>query len=280
MYHGWLKSSLFLSSLLSLSLSSACARTQQAGPAPEAPSLEYGRVRTASQDLADFTVVFEATLQNPTAAPVRVRGAHYQLSSEDEILAEGDADLDVTAAPGGKASFEITVPVHYARDADEIRAFASTKVLPLLLEATLHSDAGEIAFSRAGRVRSPRLPYVDLQDPDAARQRLDAIAAVFRIAVHNDNPFTLKLDGLHYTLSVEGKVLSEDTLGLGEPIPPSSIGVYEVPVDLTEETLPGIGGILKEKNALDYKVEGTLRVQDVEIPVDVSSTIHFTAERE
>ncbi|MDF1563978.1 MAG: LEA type 2 family protein [Deltaproteobacteria bacterium] len=275
--YGKLKSTLTLAALM---LAPACAGKQEVGPAPDAPRFEYGRVRTTAQDLSSFTVTFDATAHNPTAAAITLQKATLELSTGDEILAEAVVELNLEVPAGGQADLTLPASVTYARSAEEIQAFAQTKSLPLLMEATVSvAGASPMSFSRAGMVRSPRLPYPTFGDPDAARQRNDAIAAVFRLAVHNDNPFEIKLDFVRYDLKVEGKSLSDGKLGLGQTIPPSSSALFEVPVDLTEAELPGLEVTVKEKNALDYELVGSIEIDGLSLPIDLESSIQFTAER-
>lgn len=266
--------------VLPLALVLACAAAEAPPPA-EQPGLAGVTLRTASQTLSSYTVVVTAAVTNPRPVALQLTKATYVLTADDQPVREGEAPLEVVLAPGEGASVDVPVAVEYAPTLADFES--GEDAIRVVFDGRIFGRYGdeqvEVPVVRAGAVRSPRLPQVKLGTPDAARQRIDAIAGAFFVDVANENPFEVKVKRLDYVLEVEGNELSAGSVGNNATIPPSSTTEYEVDVGLTEETVPGIAGLMKDKNALDYRVHGALWVGDLKIPYDLKSQIAFTAQR-
>lgn len=258
-----------------------CACSGKQGPPPEDPPfVKPGRVRTAQQTLGTFTLEFNGNVMNPTSKEITITGVRYDLTHEDEILNEGMLALSVTVPAGGEALVQLPIAVEYARDLEELEEFLTVEKLPVLLDAVLTTHGDDIVWGQKGFVRGPRMPTVVLGNTNAARQRHDAIAVTFFLEIHNENPFEVKIGKFSYILTLEGVEIADGIVGAKQTAPPGSNLIFEVPVGLTEENIPGLGKIVKEKNALSYKLTGKLEVGELRRDVDIDAQINFTAERD
>lgn len=267
---------------LALLLVAGCKTGPQVRKSGE-PAVTASRIQVTEQTMSSFALAFHATVSNPHTGPLDLDGLKYTLKAGGKVLRTGTAKLDVEAPPDGEGSIDVPIAVEYALTEKEIEGLAGSDTIDLLLSGTLEGHYGsskvELPIQRAGALRAPRLPTVSFGTPDAARQSLEAISATFPIQIHNDNPFPVKIGSLDYQLTVEGNDMDSGMLAARISIPPSSTQVYEVAADLTEKTVPGLKKKLKAKNELDYHLSGTLHVGAIDLPVDLSSKITFTAER-
>lgn len=266
-----------------LVLGAGACKTAPVVKAPGTFTVTPTGLSTVHQTLSSFTVRLSASVSNPGSTPLSVSRADYKLTVGGKVLRTGHVPLEVTVAPGATGELSFPVAVEYALKLAELKKLASSPTIDLLLEGTVDGTLGTEAikapFSRAGVLRSPRLPVVRLGTPDAARQSLSEIAATFRIEVENDNPFGVRLDGLDYVLTVQGADVASGTVGDRTTVPASSTQTWEVPADLTEKTVPGMTKALKANNALDDHLKGVLHLGPVDLPVDLTSQIVFTEER-
>ncbi len=264
--------------VLTLAAAGGC-KTAPTPPPPSEPVVSPAGIKVKDQTLSSFTAVVMVDVENPGRTPLEVESAHYEFSSGDLVLREGDAEIGVSVPPGESTTVAVPVAVEWEPTEEEFGAFLDKASLPLLFEGTLKTSAGELPVSVAGSLRTPRLPRVALGTPDAARQRVDAIAATFRVEIYNDNPFPVRVRRLSYAIEVEGNEVASGELANKVTVPPSAQLVFEVPADLTEETVPGLAQKMKEENRLSYVLRGVLFVGDLEIDVEEPSEIVFTAER-
>ncbi len=268
---------------LGLGFGLASCKTAPQVKAPGTFTVEPTGLKTTHQTLSSFTVTLSASVENPGKVPLTITGADYTLTVGGKVLRTGHAPLELTVAPTSSGQLSFPVAVEYALKLEELQKLASTPTIDLLLGGTIDGKLGtqavQVPFSRAGQLRSPRLPTVKLGTPDAARQSLSEIAATFRLQVENDNPFPVKLDGLDYVLTVQGADVASGTVGDRTTVPPSSTQTWEVPTDLTEKTVPGMTKAMKENNALDDHLKGVLHLGPVDVPVDLTSQITFTEQR-
>ena len=210
--------------VLSLGLGLASCKTAPAVKAPGTFTVEPTGLSTTSQTLSSFTVTLSASVENPGTAPLAIDGADYKLTVGGKVLRTGHAPLEVTVAPGGHGPAllpgggGVRPQARRAEEAGEHRR-PSISSSSGTVDGTLGKQAVKAPFSRAGALRSPRLPVVKLGTPDAARQSLSEIAATFRLQVENDNPFPVKLDGLDYVLTVQGADVASGTVGDRTTVP-------------------------------------------------------------
>lgn len=261
----------------------ASCKTAPVENAPGSFTVEPTGISTRSQTLSSFTVVLHATVTSTGRVPLSVTGADYVLKMGGKVLRKGHAPLKVAVAPGAKGDVSFPVAVEYAMKLKEMQELAASPTVDILVSGTVDGTLGshtvKAPFSRAGVLRSPRLPRVRLGTPDAARQSLSEVACTFHLEVVNDNPFPVKLNGLDYVLSVQGSDVASGTVGERATIPPSSTHIWDVPTDLTEKNVPGMTKAMKANNALDDHLKGVLHLGPIDLPVDLTSQIQFTQER-
>ena len=254
----------------------ACATTP-AGP-PPAPRLVVARGQISEQGFGHFTVSIHAEIENPGAAPLAFSAFEYEVSVGEQVVRAGGREpLEAIVAPGEAGALALSVPVEWVFNPEELGALPPLQAVKV--SGALVGAGASVPVVVGVELRTPRLPTLSLGTPEAARQRLDAVAVTFMIAVNNDNPFPLTLDRLNYLLEVEGVEIEGGMMGRLRTLAPSSVLTFEVPVELTPTLLPGMVQTMKAKNALSYRFHGSSQVAGARSPFDLSGELTFSASR-
>jgi LEA14-like dessication related protein len=269
-------------SVLVLALLAAACKT---GPEPKpaaTPELSSQELTVVEQDVSDFSLRLDGQVTCADAATVEK--AHYELVADDKVLKSGDAALNVAVAAGGTSSFSIADKAQYAESAEALKALGEKEGDMLVaLRGKLTVDVGgtkrEMEFAKAKEVRTPRLPSVVMNEVDFGRYSGNEVGGTFYVGVKNPNPFTIHLVSLSYEASVNGKSLADGELGKGEKVEPSSTGVFEVPVQVNQETYgPEVDKLIKTK-ALPYQVKGELKGALFTLPYDLKGTVKLNESK-
>lgn len=258
-----------------------CASTPSAPPlGPLALSAEETRV--IAQDLSRMELRYSGALLSPQTATLEK--ADYELVSEGQVLHKGTAPLGVTLVPGSPTDFSFLASTPVARDAAELTAMSERGGSVLVaVRGTLTVASGAsrttLPFAASRQVRGPRLPKVKVLALEGARYSDEQVDLVLRLGVDNPNPFPVRLDGLTWTLKVQGRELGQGTLGKQDLVDAAATGVYPVEVAVTRETWgPEVRGLIA-KGTLPYEVAGELTGPLVRVPYSLSGDVKLNVSR-
>ncbi len=247
------------------------------------PSFSQTGMEISDRTVNSFLATVEATIENPREMPLVLQGLTYRVSVRGNQLEEGSHDLSLTVPAGGESTFYVPVEIEHALNMDMFQALYEAAAVNVVFNGVISgaygSESVDLQLDRAGRMRSLRLPAVSLGTADGARRGLDEIHATFRLSVRNDNPFEVRLSGLDYVLEVEGNTLTGDTTGANQRVFPSSSYVFDMEYDLDTENVPGLAEMMQETNKLSYRIHGSVRIGDIELPFDESDDMRFPQVR-
>lgn len=236
----------------------------------------------AEQELTDFKLRLSGQVSSPV--PATLEKAFYELVVEEKVVKSGEQPLGVAVQPGAPAQFEIQQSSRYVASALELEAMSARggallaairgKVLARVGKKTV-----ELPFARSREIRVPRLPQLKLHELDAARYSADEANVIFYLGVVNPNPFSIRLSGLSYAVSVGGKQVSQGELGKGERVSPSATGVFEAQVSINQETYgPEVGKLIKAL-VLPYEVKGELNGELFQQPYELKGEIKLNVSK-
>ena len=254
--------------LLAVGCASAPVRGPSAAPAVELTSSE---VVVAEQDFEHLQLRFDGSLTGTPGA--KVTAARYELVADGKVVRAAEAKLDVVL---GQGATDFSFPAEGAPPKGE-----APELVALRGELVVVNDGqlGSVAFARSLEVRPPKPLTVRLKDHDAGRYSPEEANVVFYVGVDNPNGFLVRLGALDYKVAIAGKQLSEGTVGESDAIAPSSTGVYEVQVELKRDTFgPDVGKLIRANKA-PYRIEGTLRLGQVEQPFAIAGEIKLGGGR-
>ena len=258
-----------------------CASTPPAAPLGPV-SLSHEETRATSPDLARLELRYSGELTSPQAATLEK--ADYELVSNGQVLEKGTAPLGVALAPGAPTPFSFQASTPSVRDPEDLKALSEKGgSLLVAVRGTLTVRAGEavstLPFAASRQVRGPRLPRVRVLAMEGARYSDEQVDLVLRLGVENPNPFPVRLDGLSWALSIQGRRLGEGIHGKQDVVDAAATGVYPVEVAVTRETWgPEVRGLIA-KGTLPYEVAGELTGPLVRVPYSLSGDVKLNVSR-
>lgn len=256
-------------------LVAACAGAPVA-KGPVVSKADVPKIEATDQSFTSFTAV--AHVQVPgTGTVAHATEAHYELlvvmGNERRTMAKGTMPLSAEV-PAGGGLVQVAVPAPYASDEELGDVLEHEAPLEFILRGSVATDdARVLEFSRAGMVRTPRVPLAKVWHVEASAQDKE-ISLVFFVRVENQNPFELDLEGLTFDLSVDGKELvKQGKAGRKQRIPPSSTAQLEIPYVLGEKNFPAVAQVIRSKRRLEYMIDGVIRLGIGHIPIELTGPI-------
>jgi LEA14-like dessication related protein len=204
--------------------------------------------------------------------------------ADDKVLKSGDAALNIAVAAGGTSSFSVADRAQYADSLETLKALSEKGGDMLVslrgkLTVSVGGTRTELEFAKAKELRTPRLPTVVMNEVDFGRYSGNEVGGTFYIGVKNPNPFSIHLVSLSYEAAVNGKSLADGELGKGEKVEPTSTGVFEVPVQVNQETYGAEVDKLIKTRSLPYEVKGELKGKLFAAPYDLKGTVKLNESK-
>ncbi|HWV38170.1 MAG TPA: LEA type 2 family protein [Vulgatibacter sp.] len=260
---------------LVLLLAAACAGAPVA-QGPVVSKADVPKIEATDQSFTSFTAV--AHVQVPgTGKAARATSATYELlvvwKGERRQMASGTVDLSAEI-PADGGVVQVAVPSPYASDEDLGEVLEDEAPLEFILRGSLSTDDDRLLeFSRAGMVRTPRVPVAKVWHVEASAQE-NEISLVFFLRVENPNPFELDLEGLVFDLSIDGLELVKDgRAGRKQRVPPSSTAQVEIPYVLGQGNFPAVAQVIRSKRSMEYVLDGVIRLGIGHIPIELTGPI-------
>lgn len=227
-----------------------------------AVSVESARLGAVTFDSAE--IVANVAIDNPNPVAIEVAGYAYDLSLEDRRLLEGERDADQRIAANDRSTVEVPLEFAFADVRDIARDLGSRDEVDYALALDLGIDVPvlgrrDMPVETSGSLPVPRLPTISLE-----RLRVDELGwqrgqATLELAVVNPNGFGLDLDGLDYSLAIDGERWISGDAAVDSSVPARGAGRIDIPVELDFATIGrGAYRLLSGSGDLDYSLEGRL----------------------
>lgn len=263
-----------------VSLSLGCAPAAVKPPAVRA--LDSQTLDISEQGLTDFSLKLTGSI--PALPNALVEKATFELVIDGKVIDQGVQTISQPTSASEPTVFTVIRQSQYVRDAAELEAMSvrGGSVLAAV-RGEVSVKQGESTFSypfaRSREIRVPRLPSVKLQEVEGARYTDKESQITIRLGVVNPNPFPITLRALEYRLELAGKMLSEGKLGAGEKIAKSATDVFDVEVQLNEETFgKEVIGLIKTQK-IPYELKGQLVGDLFQIPVEMKGQIKLNTSQ-
>jgi len=251
----------------------ACSGTGEVPDRPAVREAHVERLLVRDQDFVRFTAV--APVHLPAQQATRARHAKWEVLVEGEVVEKGEGPLSVDVPTGGGV-VEVAVQTRYGTGDKLAAILEMEKPLSLIMRGSVHTEDGtEWTFQRAGQLRGPRVPVVQVWHVEAGAFPDDnEISLVFHVQVENRNPFEIQLEQLLYDLSINGQRLIEQGIaGRKARVPPASVAQLEIPLTLSASNFPQVRDALRKRVALEYTLDGIVRLGVGRIPVALEGPI-------
>lgn len=256
-------------------IAAGCSSTPDMPDRPPVQKAEVHRIEVKDQDFTQFTAVSHVEIMPQQT--VRATGATWELLINGEPAGSGTVPLDKEIDAGGGV-VEIPATAPYAKGEKLAEVLASETPLSIIMRGHVDtSDGTRWEYTKAGRVRAPRVPEVKVWHVEAGAFPQDnQVGLRFFVHVENRNPFDIQLEQMTYDLSINGKkVINQGTAGRKEKVPAASRAQLEIPLTLSERNFPEVKNAIRGSAGLDYAIDGVVRLGIGRIPVELTGPIEL-----
>lgn len=254
-------------------LLAACSGAPRQPDGPVVREAAVERLDVRDQNFTTFTAV--APVQIRPDRQVQAVQATWEITVNGEPGGSGTTPLSVDV-PAGGGIVEVPVTARYGEGARLAEVLQSERPVAVVLRGTVHtSDGTEWSFQRAGRVRAPRVPTIEVWHVEAGSfPQENEINLVFHVRVENRNPFEIQVEQMDYDLAINGtRLIEQGTVGRAARVPSASVAQLEIPLTLHKGNFPEVTEAIRRRIALDYLLDGTVRLGVGRIPVELTGPI-------
>lgn len=270
----------YLAPVLGFLLGGGCAGGQPPAP-PASLDARVSRIFPKPKDLDTSVLAVKLEVYNPRQEPIPVQAVRYTLDTGEvagKIAGTVDAGATLAAEQQAELGFDIDIPL--PKDRDRIEALLAQEVVPADLSGTvLFGDGSTAAFDRKAGLAMPRLPRVVVFDAQAAQYENKGVDVTFFLRLLNENPFTMTVQAVTYSVDVGGKEMRAEQAGVGSRLTAGAAEEYEVSIQLDERSYEGLAALLAS-GEINYRVYGEVRTRDLSIPFDHPGTIALASTAE
>lgn len=230
------------------------------------------------QNLGEVVLTFPWELENPKIKRASVGAVKWRLAIEGEDPQTGEVVVGQEAGPGGKTDGVIKVEA-VTKTSDE--AFDSRIGKPGLrytmtgtFTIAIAGKEEEYVAEWNGEIFAPKKPDITVR-AEAGRFGGKTLEFTFIIGIANPNPFEIQIGAFDYVLFVKDIEISKDSLAQGQRIVPSSELQFDIQRFIGKDDLQELAAELMELDAIAYRLDGKLSVNEIIINVPVAGEIQF-----
>lgn len=258
-------------------VAAGCASTPDGPPAPEARKAEVLRIEVRDQSFTDFTAVSHVELPGD----VQPTGTRWEILTGQPLvpIASGGGPL-APGAHSGDGVVQVAGASSYG-DAEALgELMEKGGTLPIVMRGVVESEGVNWEFSRAGRVRVPRVPEVTISRVEAGAIPTEKrIGLVFFVRIDNQNAFDVELEKIDYDLKIDDLAIDAGTAGTKRRVPRATSVEVDIPVSLDETNFPTVLQHLKGESRLRYLLDGEVHLGVGRIPIEIEGPIQVRASR-
>jgi LEA14-like dessication related protein len=256
--------------LLGLTSVVACAGAQK--PKEEITlNIEVERMMPSAVSLHKTAVEVILNVENPMGRTVHVTSLRYSIDTKEVAgVLQGSAESKHTIEPDGSAEITFRQEIPFPGETEAYKAIIDRSTLPIELKGELTLDDGtKLSFARISEVATPSLPKFVVHEAQAARYGKNGVDVTLFLRLINENVFGLGVEGVDYTVELNGKQVKKEQAALGIKLLAAAAEEYEVTSILDEKTF-GKAEVkaLLEAGLINYRVHGELELSFIKIPFE------------
>lgn len=182
-----------------------CAMLQSSIQQPE---IQVQQVDITRLSLSDVDLAVRLGVHNPNPIGLRLAGLNYRLEAEQRALLQGSSEQALRVGAGEQAAITLPLSLSFADLAGGLQAILGRDKIDYVLSGELDFGLFRVPYSHHGELTLPKLPRIRIQDLRVEQLNLQGARLTLSLGVDNPNGFPLRLNGLEYELSLDGKSLS------------------------------------------------------------------------
>jgi LEA14-like dessication related protein len=262
-------------SILGAALLAACA-TKQPTAAPKDVAVRVSQLFPKNKSLDASAIAVKLELFNPGLQTATIEKIEYAIDTgEVSGVLKGQSRGGATLESEQTAEVEFEQSIPFPEDREAFKLVMEKGNLPVTVKGTVHFEDGSSAdFERQGSVATPSLPKFVVYDAQAARYGGEGLEVTFFLRLMNENDFSVTIEQVEYTVSINGKELKSESGAIGSRLPSGAGQEFEVGVILDPKSFADVKTILSE-GRLEYSVTAKVQVAGLELPFEQSKTIEL-----
>lgn len=262
-------------SILGALLFAGCASQKAAEPTKDV-AVRVNQLFPKNKSLDASAIAVKLELFNPRGKGVTIDKIDYEIDTgEVSGVVKGSSGGGATLESQQTAEVEFEQPIPFPEDRQEYQQVIAKGVIPVSVRGTVHfADGSSSEFERQGSVATPILPKFVVFDAQAARYGDGGLTVTFYLRLLNENVFSVTIDQLEYTVSINGKELKSESGAIGSRLPSGAGQEFEVSVILDESSFPEVEKVLSE-GRFEYTVKATVQVAGLELPFEYTNPIEL-----
>lgn len=264
--------------VIALAASAACASAPKVEKIEEV-AVRVDRLFPQADGLDASKIGVKLQLANPRSSAITIAGIDYTIDTGDVSgtlsgAVEGGTVLEAQQISEVEFSHKVPFPT----EKEAYKAVLDQGQILLTLKGTVRFEDGTSAdFERKGAVATPSLPKFVVHDAQAARYGKDGLDVTLYLRLINENVFTVIVDSVSYTVSINGKATDPKEAAIGARLTQGAAQEFTESIVMTEKNFENLAAILAG-GEVEYTVTGKLDVADLELPIDLSGEVEFATE--
>lgn len=222
----------------------------------------------------------EVTLKivNPGSGPIKIDRIDYELDTKDVSgVLKGSAPSSATIESQQTAEVAFSQSIPFPQDKEAFKAVIEKGTIAYeMTGSVVLGDGTKLKFEKKGEVATPTLPQFVVFDAQAARYEEDGLDVTLFLRLINENVFPVSVEGVRYTVFVEGKKIKSEQAAVGVRLLQGGAEEYEVSTILDEKTFDkGKVKALLAEGKVAYKVTGKINLPRLDIPFEHNGEIEL-----
>lgn len=213
-----------------------------------------------------FTAVVVVSLDNLGGADVTAKKAVYEVVTDGNVVESGEVEVTATLPAGQMTRAEILVPVKYASVARAAKSYT------FAVRGQLFLSDGVVDFAKAGAVRAPVPPKLDVASMRLEGSDRTGLTAAADISVENTNTFNFPIRQITWKLTVDGKLFGEGNMAVGSIVKAATTTGYQFSLFREPGELKERG--IKFSSSFSYELELLLEGEEgTQVPLKKADTV-------
>jgi LEA14-like dessication related protein len=267
---------LALSTALSLA-ALGCASAPKVAATRAGLSVEVDRVMPVPQSLDATEIEVLLVVANRDDRAVKIDAIDYAIDTAGVAgVLKGKVDGGTTIEAQQKSELRFRQRVSFPKDGEAMKALIERGTVPVALTGTVRAGGQTIPFERNAEIATPTLPRFIVNDAQAARYGKDGVDLTMYLRLVNDNVFPVTVQGVEYTVYLQGKEIKSEQAAVGARILAASAEEYEVSKTLDgkqKDFTPAEVRAILERGELRYKVVAKVELPSMTLPFEYEDTI-------
>ncbi len=246
------------------------------GPLFQKPSASVKRVDITHVDFGgiSFDIVF--SVYNPNIIGLDLATLQYQLTVDNHRFVAGSTNRALHVPAEGTGELHVPLSFRFVELAEALVSLFQKPVVPYTIATTLGFGTPlgviNVPISHSGSFPVPRIPTVSLASAAVGNVNMRGADVEVLIRMQNTNSFASPINGLDYSLTLEGAPIASAGTG---PVNLPPMASHDVPVRAHADFLQAGLGILRavEARSATVALQGNLVLAGFTIPVNVSTRI-------